>query len=97
MTRLLQALIRGYRRVLSPLIGPGSCRYHPTCSAYALEALAQHGALRGGLLAIRRILSCHPYSRRPFHDPVPEAIKRGQQKNEQKNGQDPTVNPKDQD
>ena len=68
--RLLLAPIRFYRRVLSPLKGAPSCRFHPTCSAYAVEAIEMHGALRGSALAVRRILKCHP-----FHpgglDPVP--------------------------
>lgn len=52
--------IRAYRLVLSPWVGM-HCRYHPTCSAYALEALARHGAFRGSVLAARRILRCHPW------------------------------------
>jgi len=51
--------IRFYRLVISPLIG-SNCRYHPTCSSYALEALEKHGALKGGQLAIKRIFKCHP-------------------------------------
>ena len=61
--------IRFYRLVISPLIGP-SCRYHPTCSAYALEALAKHGAFRGTWLAAKRIARCHPWGG-IGHDPVP--------------------------
>lgn len=68
------ALIRFYGRFISPVLGPGKCRYHPTCSAYALTALETYGLIRGLGLAIRRILSCHAYSRRPFHDPVPHCI-----------------------
>jgi putative membrane protein insertion efficiency factor len=63
MTPLAYALslpVRAYRLVLSPWVGQG-CRYHPTCSAYALEALERHGGLRGGWLALRRILRCHPW------------------------------------
>jgi putative membrane protein insertion efficiency factor len=52
--------VRAYRLVLSPRIGQ-SCRYQPTCSAYAMEALERHGALRGGWLTLRRIARCHPW------------------------------------
>ena len=51
--------VRFYRLVISPLIG-SNCRYHPTCSSYALEALEKHGALKGGSLAMKRIIKCHP-------------------------------------
>ena len=56
---VLSLPVRAYRATFSPLVGM-NCRYHPTCSAYAMEALARHGALRGGWLALRRILRCHP-------------------------------------
>ena len=52
--------VRVYRLVISPLIAT-NCRFHPTCSAYALEALEKHGALKGGWLAIKRISRCHPW------------------------------------
>jgi putative membrane protein insertion efficiency factor len=55
----LSAPIRFYRRFLSPLIPP-SCRFHPTCSAYALEAIESHGPVRGSWLALRRLCRCHP-------------------------------------
>ncbi|RVT87183.1 membrane protein insertion efficiency factor YidD [Rhodobacteraceae bacterium CCMM004] len=58
--RLLALPVRAYRLVFSPWVG-FNCRYQPTCSAYALEALATHGALRGGWLALRRIGRCHPW------------------------------------
>lgn len=61
--------VRLYQLTLSPLLG-GSCRYHPTCSAYAIEALERHGALRGSWLAVRRIGRCHPFRPGGF-DPVP--------------------------
>ncbi|HEX2049012.1 MAG TPA: membrane protein insertion efficiency factor YidD [Actinomycetota bacterium] len=57
---VLTALLRAYRRWVSPLLAP-RCRFHPTCSAYALEAVARHGAGRGTLLALRRIGRCHPW------------------------------------
>jgi uncharacterized protein len=63
-------LIRGYRQLLSPLLPP-SCRFQPTCSAYALEAITRHGAAVGSSLAIKRILRCHPWSAGGY-DPVPE-------------------------
>lgn len=56
---MLALPVRVYRAVFSPWVGY-NCRYHPTCSAYALEALARHGAIRGGWLALRRIARCHP-------------------------------------
>ena len=58
-----------YRKVISPM-KPPTCRFSPTCSAYALEALRVHGALRGTWLSVRRLCRCHPY-REPGHDPVP--------------------------
>ena len=68
---LLALPIRAYRLLLSPWVGH-NCRYQPTCSAYALEALARHGALRGGWLAARRIGRCHPWGSSGY-DPVPGA------------------------
>jgi putative membrane protein insertion efficiency factor len=64
-------LLQGYRFAISPLYGQ-VCRYHPTCSAYALEAITRHGALRGGWLAVRRIGRCHPWAAGGY-DPVPSA------------------------
>jgi len=52
--------VRAYRMVLSPWVGM-SCRYHPTCSSYSLEALEKHGAIKGSYLTVRRILRCHPW------------------------------------
>ena len=65
----LLALLRAYRYVLSPWLG-GSCRYWPTCSEYAREAIEMHGAARGALLAVGRLGRCHPYGRGGV-DPVP--------------------------
>lgn len=69
LARLLAAPVHAYRLVASPMVGH-NCRFQPTCSAYALEALAAHGALRGGWLAARRILSCRPGGGSGY-DPVP--------------------------
>nr|WP_042502310.1 membrane protein insertion efficiency factor YidD [Thermaerobacter marianensis] len=69
MTRAVLAALRLYRQWISPL-KPPSCRYSPTCSAYAMEAVARYGPWRGGWLAVRRILRCHPWAR-GGHDPVP--------------------------
>ena len=66
-----------YRAAISPLIAP-RCRYLPTCSAYALEALEKHGAGKGIYLAAARFLSCHPWTRRHRHDPVPEEFAWGE-------------------
>lgn len=67
--QVLVAIVRGYRLLLSPWIG-SQCRFEPTCSAYALRALEQHGAAGGSYLAARRILRCHPWCAGGF-DPVP--------------------------
>jgi putative membrane protein insertion efficiency factor len=69
MRRILVLLVRGYQVAISPLL-PSSCRYYPSCSAYAVEALERHGAMRGSWLAIRRIARCHPFKPGGY-DPVP--------------------------
>ena len=69
MRRLLVTLIRGYQYFLSPWWGR-QCRFLPTCSSYAIEAIERHGALRGSWLATRRIARCHPWHPGGF-DPVP--------------------------
>ena len=77
MSRLARVLatapIRFYRRFLSPLKGAPSCRFHPTCSAYAIEAIEVHGVLKGTFLAVRRVLKCHPLHPGGF-DPVPSPV-----------------------
>ena len=69
MKYLLIWLLKGYRFAISPLYGQ-VCRFHPTCSAYALEAVTEHGALRGSWLAARRVGRCHPWNPGGY-DPVP--------------------------
>ncbi|GAB4286080.1 MAG: membrane protein insertion efficiency factor YidD [Coriobacteriia bacterium] len=66
---LLVSTIRAYQRFISPLFPP-TCRFHPTCSSYAMTALERHGVLRGGWLALRRIGRCHPWNPGGY-DPVP--------------------------
>lgn len=68
--RIVYGLIRLYQWVISPVLPP-SCRYAPSCSQYAAEAVMRHGALRGGWLAVRRLLRCHPWGGAGF-DPVPD-------------------------
>jgi len=72
LKRLLLALIRFYRRHISPHFPP-SCRYIPSCSAYAMEAIEKYGAAKGGLLALKRLSRCHPFHKgdHDFYDPVP--------------------------
>lgn len=70
MARFLLILIAFYRKAISPYTPP-SCRFTPTCSSYAEEAIRRYGAARGGWLALRRLLSCHPFGRSGF-DPVPD-------------------------
>ena len=69
LRRLAIAPIRFYQGAISPMFPP-SCRYTPTCSHYAIEAIEKHGALKGGLLAIKRICRCHPWGGSGY-DPVP--------------------------
>ncbi len=71
MSRALQSLVRAYRYFISPLL-PAACRFYPSCSAYAEQALRVHGALRGGWLAAHRVCRCGPWHRGGF-DPVPAA------------------------
>ena len=69
MKRVLLALVRFYRRAISPF-RPPCCRYIPTCSEYAVEAVEKYGAAKGGLLALRRLMRCHPFHKGGY-DPVP--------------------------
>lgn len=69
-TTALRSLIRGYQAFVSPFL-PSACRYTPTCSAYALEAVEKHGPLKGSFLALKRVLRCNPFSRGGY-DPVPD-------------------------
>lgn len=67
--RIMLGMIRFYRRFISPMFPP-CCRFTPTCSQYALEAIEKYGAFKGGLLAMRRLLRCHPFNPGGY-DPVP--------------------------
>lgn len=69
MKHLLIGLLKAYRAVISPLYGD-VCKFHPTCSAYALGAVEAHGALKGSVLTVRRLVRCHPWSLGGY-DPVP--------------------------
>ncbi|MEA5497221.1 MAG: membrane protein insertion efficiency factor YidD [Limnoraphis robusta] len=74
MKKIVIGLIRGYKMFISPLLPP-SCRYHPTCSVYAMQAVERFGVMQGGWLAIRRILRCHPFHPGGY-DPVPPKNKK---------------------
>ncbi|WP_374403118.1 membrane protein insertion efficiency factor YidD [Niveibacterium sp.] len=69
MKTVLIILLRAYRYFLSPFLGR-NCRFHPSCSAYAIEALQRYGAIKGTLLAVRRVTRCHPWNPGGY-DPVP--------------------------
>ena len=69
MKTLALIALRGYKRFLSPML-PAACRYVPTCSDYAMEAVARHGALRGGAMGLWRLLRCNPFGGHGY-DPVP--------------------------
>ena len=69
MQRIVMAVLRGYRYAISPLLGQ-HCRFYPTCSCYALEAIEAHGLGRGGWFALKRVARCHPWHAGGF-DPVP--------------------------
>ena len=70
MKKLLLAMIGFYRRHISP-VTPPSCRFTPTCSAYAQEAISKYGAWKGSWLALKRLLRCHPFYKGDPYDPVP--------------------------
>ena len=70
MKRLFLSLIRFYQRSISPL-SPPRCRFYPTCSQYAWEAINKYGAAKGGWLALRRLMRCNPFYKGDFFDPVP--------------------------
>lgn len=70
MKRLFLLLIRFYQKCISPY-SPPSCRFTPTCSAYAYTAIQKYGALKGGYLALRRLLRCNPFYKGDYFDPVP--------------------------
>ena len=70
MKHLLLTLIKFYQRAISPWF-PARCRFYPTCSAYAVEAITKYGAAKGGWLALKRFLRCHPFTKRDYFDPVP--------------------------
>ena len=70
MKKILLALIRFYQAARSPY-SRGCCKFYPTCSAYAYEAITKYGALKGGYLALRRLLRCHPFYKGDPFDPVP--------------------------
>jgi putative membrane protein insertion efficiency factor len=78
MRRLLLGLIRLYQLLLSPLLGT-NCRFQPTCSNYASQAIKRFGALKGGYLSFRRLIKCHPFHEGGF-DPVPELAEENQPK-----------------
>ena len=70
MKKVFLWLIRFYQKSISPFF-PARCRFHPTCSAYAYEAITKYGALKGGYLALRRFLRCQPFYKGDWYDPVP--------------------------
>ena len=72
MKRAMLASLRFYKRRISPLLPP-ACKYTPTCSEYAMQAVARYGAAYGGYLAARRLLRCHPFAKGGY-DPVPERV-----------------------
>ena len=82
MKKIFIGLIRGYQRFISPLFPP-SCQYYPTCSNYSVQAIQKHGAIKGSIMGISRILRCHPFVKGGY-DPVPEqfSIRRNNKEDE---------------
>ncbi len=82
MKKIFIGLIRVYQRFISPLFPP-SCRYYPTCSNYSVQAIQKHGAIKGSIMGISRILRCHPFVKGGY-DPVPEqfSIRRNNKEDE---------------
>ena len=76
IANILIGIIKIYRMIISPYLAP-SCRYFPTCSEYAIECLKTYGLMKGFLKATKRILSCHPFSKRDGFDPVVKELKAG--------------------
>ena len=70
MKTLFLTLIKFYQRAISPWL-PARCRYSPTCSQYAVEAITKYGVAKGGWLALKRFLRCHPFAKHDYFDPVP--------------------------
>ena len=70
MKKIMLKLIRFYQHYISPL-RPPSCRFMPTCSAYAVQAITKYGALKGGWLTLKRLLRCNPFYKGDYYDPVP--------------------------
>lgn len=71
MTTVILALVRVYKLLISPILPFNHCRYYPTCSDYAIEAVQKYGTIRGMWLAMKRIARCHPYSKHELYDPIP--------------------------
>jgi uncharacterized protein len=72
MKQVVIRLLRLYQTVLSPILPFNHCRFYPSCSQYAVEAVEKHGAFAGSWLALKRLLRCHPFHRGGIYDPVPE-------------------------
>ena len=77
MRKTLSVVLRGYRYLISPMLGP-CCRFYPSCSSYAIEAIEQHGSAHGLWLAVRRLLRCNPWNEGGV-DPVPQSAGRAAQ------------------